>query len=452
MSGWLNSYSRGFQRLLPSPMAIALTLTLVALVSALFVSEPIKVVKAWSDGLWNPGLMRFGFQAMYMLVLGHVLALSKPVRNALDGVAKFAVKQPANAAAYVALVAMILGWVNWGLGLVAGALIAKVVIDKKVAHAGVVGAAGYTGLLVWHSGLSGSAPLKVAEPGHLPELFPKGLEWTTPIPNSISISETVFTSWNLGLTLVVMTAIVGLFLYLGRIIPNTHVEVAENDMDFEPEFKTIDSVASFLDYGYVLAIGFGLLALGTAGWIAFGGSGATWLSFVTPDWINLVLLGLALLAHKNINALVGALNKAIGGAAGILLQFPIYFGIMGVVTGTGLVDVLSATLVSATSSETLPLAIFTSSGILNVFVPSGGGQWAVQGPLVLEACNSIGMSIEKGVMAMAYGDQWTNMLQPFWALPLLGITGLKAKDILPYTMAALLISGVIFMVGLALIV
>lgn len=433
-------------------MAIALTLTLVALVSALFVSEPIKVIKAWSDGLWNPGLMRFGFQAMYMLVLGHVLALSKPVRNALDGVANFAVKQPANAAAYVALVAMILGWVNWGLGLVAGALIAKVVIDKKVAHAGVVGAAGYTGLLVWHSGLSGSAPLKVAEPGHLPELLPKGLEWATPIPNSISISETVFTSWNLGLTLVVMTAIVGLFLYLGRIIPNTHVDVAENDMDFEPESKTIDSVASFLDYGYVLAIGFGLLALGTAGWIAFGGSGATWLSFVTPDWINLVLLGLALLAHKNISALVGALNKAIGGAAGILLQFPIYFGIMGVVTGTGLVDVLSATLVSATSSETLPLAIFTSSGILNVFVPSGGGQWAVQGPLVLEACNSIGMSIEKGVMAMAYGDQWTNMLQPFWALPLLGITGLKAKDILPYTMAALLVSGVIFMVGLALIV
>ena len=85
-------------------------------------------------------------------------------------------------------------------------------------------------------------------------------------------------------------------------------------------------------------------------------------------------------------------------------------------------------------------------------MPSGGGQWAVQGPLVLEACNSTGMSIEKGAMAMAYGDQWTNMLQPFWALPLLGITGLKAKDILPYTMAALLVSGVIFMVGLALIV
>ena len=94
MSRWLDSYSRGFQRLLPSPMAIALTLTIVALVSALFVSEPSEVVKSWSNGLWNPGLMRFGFQAMFMLVLGHVLALSKPIRRILDGVAEFAVKTP----------------------------------------------------------------------------------------------------------------------------------------------------------------------------------------------------------------------------------------------------------------------------------------------------------------------------------------------------------------------
>ena len=250
----------------------------------------------------------------------------------------------------------------------------------------------------------------------------------------------------------VMVAIAVLFYFLGRVVPNAPIEIAESDMDFTPEVKKVDSIASFLDYSPVLSIGFGVFTLGTALWIASNASGATGLSFVTPDWINLLLLGLALIAHKSIAGLVGALNKAIGGAAGILLQFPIYFGIMGVVTGTGLVDVLSSALVSATSSETLPLAIFTSSGILNVFVPSGGGQWAVQGPLVLEACNSIGMSLEKGVMAMAYGDQWTNMLQPFWALPLLGITGLKAKDILPYTLAALLVSGLLFTVGLVLIV
>ena len=124
---------------------------------------------------------------------------------------------------------------------------------------------------------------------------------------------------------------------------------------------------------------------------------------------------------------------------------------MGIVTETGLVDVLSGAFVSATSKGSLPFAIFSSSGILNVFVPSGGGQWAVQGPLVLESCHAIGMSLEKGIMAMAYGDQWTNMLQPFWALPLLGITGLRARDILPYTLAAFLVSGVVFVIGLYLI-
>ena len=168
--------------------------------------------------------------------------------------------------------------------------------------------------------------------------------------------------------------------------------------------------------------------------------------------INLILLGLALVAHGSISKLTYSLEKAIGGAAGILLQFPIYFGIMGIVSNTGLGGILAGALADTTTETTLPLAIYASSGLLNVFVPSGGGQWAVQGPLVIEACHSLGLSLEKGIMAMAYGDQWTNMLQPFWALPLLGITGLKAKDILPYTMAALLVSGVVFLIGLVLIV
>lgn len=452
MSRWLDSYSRGFQRLLPSPMAIALTLTIVALVSALFVSEPSEVVKSWSNGLWNPGLMRFGFQAMFMLVLGHVLALSKPIRRLLDGVAEFAVKTPGFAPAYVAVVAMLLGWVNWGLGLVAGAIIAKVVIDKKVAHAGLVGAAGYMGLLVWHSGLSGSAPLKVAESGHLVEIYKKCLEWDVPIADSISISNTLFTSWNAMITISVMIAIAGLFADLGKRIPYSKVEVSHELLNPEKEDGGIDSIATFLDNSVLLPLIFGVLIIGTAIWMAMSNTGPTSFSFVTPDWTNLLLLGLALLAHGSISNLVNALNQAIGGAAGILLQFPIYFGIMGVVTGTGLVDVLSSALVSSTSIDSLPIAIFTSSGILNVFVPSGGGQWSVQGPLVIEACNSMGMSLEKGIMAMAYGDQWTNMLQPFWALPLLGITGLKAKDILPYTMAALLVSGIVFVLGLVLIV
>jgi len=463
-SQWLLAYSRAFHKFLPSPFAIALLLTAVAGFSALLITDADKVMRAWSDGLWNPSLLRFGFQAMFMLVLGHVLALSAPVKYFLDKVVILAVRNKAFAPAYVALFALLLGWLNWGLGLVAGALLAKSVIDKSEKYGygirpGLLGAAGYMGLLVWHSGLSGSAPLKVAESGHLLSLYPQAADWKLPIPDSISISSTVFSTWNLSITLSVIVVVVLLFAVLGHLFtqPTEGTKILTPQIILPDAVKCTESVANSsisekLDNGRGMASVFGVLFLGTAIWLTISSDlDAARLGFITPDWINLILLGLALLAHGSINKLLSALEKAIGGASGILLQFPIYFGIMGVVTGTGLVNILSGALVSSTSLTTLPLAIFTSSGVLNIFVPSGGGQWAVQGPLVIEACHSMGMSLEKGIMAMAYGDQWTNMLQPFWALPLLGITKLKAQDILPFTLAALIVSGLVFIIGLLLI-
>ena len=104
--------------------------------------------------------------------------------------------------------------------------------------------------------------------------------------------------------------------------------------------------------------------------------------------------------------------------------------------------------VSISNETTFPIFTFISAGLVNIFVPSGGGQWAVQGPIIVDAATQLGVSIPKSVMALAYGDQLTNMLQPFWALPLLGITGLKAKEILPYTLILLLAGIVIFIGGL----
>jgi short-chain fatty acids transporter len=192
----------------------------------------------------------------------------------------------------------------------------------------------------------------------------------------------------------------------------------------------------------------GILSLVGAWWWAQQSGSIGDLRFITPDWINLMLLGLALLTHRSMREFLGALDEAISGASGILVQFPIYFGIMGMVTGTDLGTWIADGLVGATSKAWLPAALFTSSGVLNVFVPSGGGQWAVQGPLVLETCTALGLDLPRGIMAMAYGDQLTNMLQPFWALPLLGITGLKARDILPYTLLLMVVAGGVMLVGM----
>jgi len=152
--------------------------------------------------------------------------------------------------------------------------------------------------------------------------------------------------------------------------------------------------------------------------------------------------------HKNISNFLKAIDSAIVGASGILIQFPLYFGIMGVMNHSGMVNIMSNFFVSISNDITFPIFTFISAGIVNIFVPSGGGQWAVQGPIIIEAATELGVSIPKSVMALAYGDQLTNMLQPFWALPLLGITGLKAKEILPYTLILLLAGSIIFIGGL----
>jgi short-chain fatty acids transporter len=163
-----------------------------------------------------------------------------------------------------------------------------------------------------------------------------------------------------------------------------------------------------------------------------------------------VLFGACILLHGRFSSFLKAIDEAIGGAAGILIQFPLYFGIMGLMKYSGLVEVFSNFFIAHSNATTYPLFTFLSAGIVNIFVPSGGGQWAVQGPIIVKAATSMGIDLPKSILAMAYGDQLTNMLQPFWALPLLGITGLKAKEILPYTLLMMLVGAVIFVGALLL--
>ena len=180
------------------------------------------------------------------------------------------------------------------------------------------------------------------------------------------------------------------------------------------------------------------------------GLNASSLAFIDPNYINLMLLGLAILLHGKIIYFLEAVKEGIQNAAGILIQFPIYFGIMAILSSSGLIDMVSDLFVKFSDKNTFPIYTMISSGIVNIFVPSGGGQWAVQGPMILQASIEIGVPIQKSIMALVYGDQLTNMLQPFWALPLLYITGLKAKDILPYTLLIMLIGFCIFLTGIIL--
>lgn len=191
-----------------------------------------------------------------------------------------------------------------------------------------------------------------------------------------------------------------------------------------------------------LLIGAGILSVGIIKAVNY--SGISTFGFIQPNFINLILLGLCLLLHRSVNQFLASVQRAIGDISGILIQFPLYFGILGIMKSSGLIVVFSDFLIDHASDATLPLYTFFSAGLVNFFVPSGGGQWAIQGPIILQAAQELGANLPKTVMAMAYGDQLTNMLQPFWALPLLGITRLKAYEILPFTFLFFIIGVIIY--------
>ncbi|MBL6658017.1 MAG: short-chain fatty acid transporter [Flavobacteriales bacterium] len=437
---------RIFKALLPAPFTIAVILSVVTFLLAFFLSpkeevSALQLLTYWEEGLWNAPLLVFAVQMMLMLVLGHVLALSNTISNYIDKASRLCTNT-STAAAFVTLLTLMVSFFNWGLGLVFGAIFARKVGEYASKNNiplnyPLIGAAGYSGLMVWHGGISGSAPIKIAEEGHF-------LESQMGV---ISQSETIFSSMNITVSLVLLIVLPLVMYILGK--KGEHKTVALSSPTIEQNTTTIEG-AERLDHSNVLAYAFGGIILFYCFYKAILLPEDLSLSFITPNFINLFLLGLGISLHASFYSFLKAINQAIGGASGILIQFPLYFGIMGLMNSSGLVSVFSDFFVSISNSTTFPIFTFFSAGIVNVFVPSGGGQWGVQGPIIIEAASQLNVPYWKSVMALAYGDQITNMLQPFWALPLLGITGLKAKEILPYSLL-LMLAGVVIFIGALLI-
>lgn len=457
-------YARLFQYLLPTPFTIALLLTVLTFLLALFFTPEagtdlgkysLDLLAAWENGLWNDGLMVFAMQMMLMLVLGHVLALSKPIDHFIS-LMLGRIRSNGEAAMWVSLLTMLVAFFNWGLGLIFGAIFARKVAEKAEKtgleiNYPLIGAAGYIGLMVWHGGLSGSSLAKVAENGHLKKLM-SGIystEQLNTLPDQLSFAETAFSNMNLYSCLMLLLLIPALFYWLGKQKPLQKFALPEAQMIRKEEKQATVIGAERLDRSKLFAFLMGAVILFYAAYKAASNTGSSF-GFITPNFINFLLLGLAIVLHGNFSSFLKAIDEAIGGAAGILIQFPLYFGIMGIMKDSGMVEMLSGFFVDISNETTFPIFTLFSAGLVNIFVPSGGGQWAVQGPIIVQASKSLGLPLWKGIMSLAYGDQLTNMLQPFWALPLLGITGLKAKEILPYTLIAMLVGLLIYLSALLL--
>lgn len=437
------------QRWVPDPLVLAIGLTTLAAALALptLGFDPTRVAEAWVDGkgggrgIWS--LLAFGMQMCLVLATGHALADTGLVRRAIGSLAALPTSTR-SAAVLVSVVAMLVAWLNWGLGLIVGALLAKEVgrtarARGVVVHYPLVVAAGYTGLAVWHGGLSGSAPLKVTTRAQLADVMPPDLAARL---SPMSLHETLGSTTNL----IVGAACLCVF-------PAVLAALAPPDEDAVPAPATLEAdapppvarahPADRLNHSTLVVLFPVLLAVvWLASWVRSEGLGR-----LDPNVLNLAMLAAGLSLHGSVAAYVVAFDKGVRACSGIILQYPFYAGIMGIMAGSGMVDAAAGWL-AGLGPDALAVATFYFAGLVNLFVPSGGGQWAVQGPIVMAAALEAGADPARIVLALAYGDQWTNLIQPFWALPLLGICQVKAADILGYTVVLLLAAQLCFVVPL----
>ncbi len=422
---------------LPDAYLFAILLTLLAGILALIFtpSDFMKVVTTWGDGIY--GIIAFAMQMILILVTGYCLALTRPVSNMLNWVAGFATT-PVKGAMITVFVASVAGWINWGFGLIVGGFLALEIANRqRKSDFPLLIAAAYAGLGIWHMGFSGSIPLLIATPKHAQNLIEKITGQVTPI------SETILASWNLIPAAVMLFSIPIVFYLIHpkeedvvSISPERAKELLGETVEVERPAKP--TLAEWIDHNWMINLIFAAL-------------GVIYLvnHFIKKGFdlnLNIVIflffiLGV-ILHWKPINY-VRAMNIAIRSCGGIALQFPLYGGIMGIMIGTGLAKVIANWFVAVSTKETFYMLQFWSAGIINMFVPSGGGQWAVQGPITVEAARLMNIDMVKSAMMVAWGDQWTNMIQPFWALPLLGLAGLSAREIMGYTTITLLWWGAI---------
>ncbi len=436
-----------FRATTPDPFVLAVGLTLAAFALAAVIEGegPVEIVRAWQGDTGFFSLLAFTMQMVLILVTGHALASAPIVKRTLVRIAALP-RSGAQAAFLVAFVAIATAILNWGLGLVVGAILAREVgrscASRGIgAHYPLLSAAGYTGLMCWHGGFSGSAPLMMTTDANVARFLGEtGAEVGT-----LSFMETVLSPMNLVVTLGLLVLVPGLCASLA---PRGD-EPAESmddyldgphDAEAEPEPEAeLETVPERIEASPITAwLIIVPLAVAFAVWLDDVGIGK-----LDPNALNLLFLTLGLALHGSLERYRLAVADAVSGTSGIVLQFPFY-AIMGVMRGTGLGATFATAVTSAASAQTYGALTMLSAGAINLFVPSGGGQWAVQGPIAVEASNALGVPLAKAVMAVAYGDQLTNMLQPFWALPLLAITGVKARDVIGYT-AILMLGGAVWM-------
>jgi len=425
--------SRVTERWVPDSWVICMILTTIALVLAILGAGAgvEEAVLAWGDGVWV--LLTLAMQFTIAMVAAHACVASRPVFRLLDRLARVPdPERPLGAVALAGVFSLVTGYLNWALCLVACALFVPFLVRRNPkADVRVVIAAAYLGLgTVWHGGLSGSAPLILATPGN-PLLDPGVGEAV--VSRLYPVTETLFHPFNLAYLVAIGT--VGLLACLAlhprraevTLTPEQVARILPTPPEERLERGTpAGRVDAFRGWVWLAAV---LLAYPLLHSIATRGFGTSW----TIDAYNVAFLTLALLLHGRAVSFLRACRNGVDAAWGIIIQFPFYAGIFGLMQNTGLGAWIGDLFARFASQATYPFVVYVYSGLMNLFVPSAGSKWLIEAPYLLPAGESLDVSTVTVLLAYAYGDSTTNLIQPFFAIPILAVTRFRFGDVVGFT-------------------
>ncbi len=430
------------ERWIPDAFIFALVATVIVVVAALAwtPATAAQIVDAWGAGFW--GLIPFTMQMSLIIITGHVLATSAPMHAVIRAIAGWP-QTPRGAVALVTFFAMASSWFNWGFSLIFSAVLAREVARRvpRVDYRALA-AASFLGLgSIWAQGLSGSAALQMATPGALQPQIRDIVAGGGVLPGGlIPFTHTIFL-WQSLVSVLVEIIVVTLVMWLatppaGRARTAADLGVDLTDRDAPAPTDQPITPGAWLEHSTILPMF--VVALGGTYLVRYFMRAPDAINAITIDIVNLSFLLLGILLHRTPARLMHAVQAATPAVWGVVLQFPFYAGIAGIITGTHLSQQLAALFVGVSNATTFPAVVAMYSAVLGVFVPSGGSKWIIEAPYVMAAAHELKVHLGWVVVAYDLGEALANLLQPFWMLPILGMLGLRARDVMGYTFVVFL--------------
>ncbi|MGG1576181.1 short-chain fatty acid transporter [Fictibacillus sp. NRS-1165] len=419
LSNWSHKY-------VPDAFVIAVLLTLFVLLIGVFMhpSEPMSIIKSWGDGFW--AYLAFTMQMVLLMVTGMALASVPFLNKGLQSIARLA-NTPQKAYILTFLISAFAYYINWGLAVVVGAIMAKEVASKNAySHFPLLVAAAYAPTALYSAGLSSSIGLTVATSDHF-------------LMKQMGVIPTSQTIFSLSTIIIFLVLLVTMPIIIVLMAPKKNIvaykgQPQPSNTIVQPQNVTI---AEKLEWTPFLGIVLGAIGVMYCGYEFLHGRS------LDLNIINIFFLSLGLLLHGSLNNFAKGFEEATQTISPLILQFPFYAGIIGVLGSSGLGANIIEWMASIASKDNFDIFTYWSAGLVNLLAPSGGGQWALQGPLQVPAGLKLGVDPATIAMAVGWGDAWTNLIQPFWALPLLGVLGLKIKDIMGYCFILCIWTGIV---------